>query len=150
MASHKQRQRRDKAMRHGLGRHSFEYVDVDEDGNEIEPSDAPVAGKVERSSGKKGSAPSRSRRQPKVPKPPTVKSIGKKAALFVPVILLLTLSQKKVSMEARIVQALLFAVVFVVIMWGSDRLVYKMYLKRQAKEQAAGRGKPGPGGTGRG
>lgn len=150
MASHKQRQRRDKAMRHGLGRHAFEYVEVDEDGNEIEPAEAPPAGKAERSSGKKGSAPQRSRRPPKVPKPPSVKSIGKKAALFLPVILLLTLSQKKVTMESRIIQALMFGAVFIAIMWLSDHLVYKMYLKRQAKEQAASGGKPRPGGAGKG
>ena len=149
MASHKQRQRRDKAMRHGLGRHLYEYVEVDEEGNEIEQAEAPAAGKVERSSGKKGAAPQRARRQPKVPKPPSVKSIGKKAALFLPVILLLTLSQKNVTMESRIIQAVMFGVVFVAIMWLSDRLVYKMYLKRQAKEQAAAGGKPRPGSAGK-
>lgn len=147
MPSRKQRQRRDKSMRHGLGRHAFEYVELDEEGNEI---DLPEEEKPARSSGKQGSAKQRPRRQPKVPQPPSVKRIGKKAALFVPVILLLTLSQNKVSMEARIFQALMFAVVFVAVMWLSDHLVYKMYLKRLAREKGAASGKPGSGGAGKG
>ena len=56
-----------------------------------------------------------------------------------PVILLLTLSQKNVSIDARIMQAVLFAVVFVAIMWLSDSLIFRMWTKRQAKEKAAGR-----------
>jgi hypothetical protein len=147
MASKKQQKRRDKSMRHGLGRHAFEYVTLDEEGNEVEE---PEVEKPARASGKKGSAQQRPRRQPKVPQPPSVKRIGKKAALFIPVILLLTLSQKKVSMNARIMQALLFGVVFIAIMWLSDHLVYKMYVKRQAREKGAPSGKPGSGRAGKG
>ena len=148
MASKKQQKRRDKSMRHGLGRHAFEYVTLDEEGNEVEVEDAP-AEKPARASGKKGSTQQRSRRQPKVPQPPSVKRIGKKAALFIPVILLLTLSQKNVAMEARIIQALLFAIMFVAIMWLSDHLVYKMYVKRQARAKEAPSGKPGSGRPGK-
>ena len=148
MASKKQQKRRDKSMRHGLGRHAFEYVTLDEEGNEVEVEDDATE-KPARVSGKKGSAQQRQRRQPKVPQPPSVKRIGKKAALFIPVILLLTLSQKKVSMNARIMQALLFGVMFIAIMWLSDHLVYKMYVKRQAREKGATPGKPGSGRAGK-
>ena len=148
MPSKKQQKRRDKSMRHGLGRHAFEYVTLDEEGNEVEVEDDATE-KPARVSGKKGSAQQRQRRQPKVPQPPSVKRIGKKAALFIPVILLLTLSQKKVSMNARIMQALLFGVMFIAIMWLSDHLVYKMYVKRQAREKGATPGKPGSGRAGR-
>ena len=147
MASKKQQQRRDKSMRHGLGRHAFEYVTLDEEGNEIE---VPEEEKPARGTAKKGGAAQRQRRQPKVPQPPSVKRIGKKAALFVPVILLLTLSQKKISMNARIIQAILFGLVFIAIMWLSDHLVHKMYVKRQAREKGAASGRPGSGGAGKG
>lgn len=136
MPSRKQRQRRDKSMRHGLGRHAFEYVEIDEEGNEIEVTPEEKAAKL---APKKGAPPQRARRQPKPPQPPSVKRLGKRAALFIPVILLLTLSQKKLSMSSRIIQAVLFAVVFIAIMWLSDHLIYKMWQKKVAKEKAAGR-----------
>ena len=138
MASKKQQKRRDKSLRHGLGRHSFEYVSVDEEGNEIvqEQPDRPARGSAK---GAKGKAPARGRREPKAPQPPSLKRLGKRGALFLPVILLLTLSQKNVSIDARIMQAVLFAVVFVAIMWLSDSLIFRMWTKRQAKEKAAGR-----------
>ena len=144
MASKKQQKRRDKSMRHGLGRHAFEYVTLDEEGNEIEAADEP-AEKPARASGKKGATQPRGRRQPRVPQPPSAKRIIRKGALFLPVILLLTLTPKKVSMDTRIIQALLFGVMFIAIMWLSDHLVYKMYVKRQAREKGAPSGKPGSG-----
>lgn len=154
MASKKQQNRRDKAMRHGLGRHAFEYVTVDEEGNEIEVEEAekPARGTASRGNARKGSAAPRGRRPPREPQPPTLKRLGKRGALFLPVILLLTLSQKNVSVESRIIQALLFAAVFVAIMWFSDHLIYKMWQKRKAREKAAagGGGKPGSGGAGKG
>lgn len=148
MASKKQQNRRDKAMRHGLGRHAYEYVTVDEEGNEIEVEEPE---KPARGTAKKGGATAQrgGRRQPKAPQPPSLKRLGKRGALFLPVILLLTLSQKNVSLEARIMQAFIFAVVFVAIMWGSDHLIYKMWAKRQAKEKAAS-GRSGSGGAGKG
>jgi hypothetical protein len=148
MASKKQQKRRDKSLRHGLGRHAFEYVTVDEEGNEIEaePDEKPARGTAARGARGKGAAQTRGRREPKAPQPPSLKRLGKRGALFLPVILLLTLSQQKVSIEARIMQAVLFAVVFVAIMWASDHLIYKMWVKRQAKEKAAGR----PGSAGKG
>ena len=147
MASKKQQKRHDKAVRHGLGRHAFEYVTVDEEGNEIEDEEKPekpARGTAAR--GSKGSSAGRARRPPKTPQPPSLKRLGKRGALFLPVILLLTLSQKHVSIGARVMQAVLFAVVFVAIMWFSDHLIYKMWVKRQAKEKAAGR----PGSSGKG
>lgn len=145
MASKKQQNRRDKAMRHGLGRHAFEYVTVDEDGNEIEPEEAerPARGTASRGKAKKSAPAKRARRPAREPQPPSLKRLGKRGALFLPVILLLTLSQKKVSVESRIIQALLFAAVFVAIMWFSDHLIYKMWQKRKAKESAAAGGRAG-------
>jgi hypothetical protein len=155
MASKKQQSRVAKAKRHGLGRHAFEYVEVDEEGNEIEVAEdeKPARGKAK--AGAKGKAggkqPNPYRKKPKEPQPPSLKRLGKRGALFLPVILLLTLSQKKVSVDTRIIQALLFAVVFVAIMWGSDWLIYRMWTKRKAKEAAArGPGRPGSGGPGKG
>jgi len=144
MASKKQQKRRDKSLRHGLGRHAFEYVSVDEEGNEIieDQPDKPARSAAKGGKGK-GAAPARGRREPKAPQPPSLKRLGKRGALFLPVILLLTLSQKKVSIDARIMQAVLFAVVFVAIMWGSDWLIYRIWAKRQAKT-----GRPGSAGKG--
>ena len=155
MASKKQQSRVAKAKRHGLGRHAYEYVMVDEEGNEIEVDEAesPSAGKVKRASGgAKGGSKSQpaQKRRVKEPQPPSLKRLGKRSALFVPLILLLTLSQKKVSVESRVIQAVIFLIVFVVLMWGSDHLVWKMWQKRQAKEAAARGGKPGGGRPGAG
>lgn len=155
MASKKQQSRVAKAKRHGLGRHAYEYVMVDEEGNEIEveEADKPASGKVKRSSGGgKAAAGQKPARRVKEPQPPSLKRLGKRSALFVPLILLLTLSQKKISVESRVIQAVIFLVVFVVLMWGSDHLVWKIWQKRQAKEAAARGGKPGgrPGSGGKG
>lgn len=143
MASKKQQKRRDKAVRHGLGRHAFEYVEVDEHGNEI-PSDkpeAPARGTAKRGTSAKGKGAARPRREPKAPQPPSLKRLGKRTAIFVPIILLLTLSQNRLSTQDKLIQALMFVVIFVGIMWMSDRLIYKMWVKRQAKEKAASGGK---------
>jgi hypothetical protein len=157
MATKKQQSRVAKAKRHGLGRHAFEYVELDEEGNEIEPAEdaKPARGTVK--AGAKGKAkaggkqPNPYRKKPKEPQPASLKRLGKRGALFLPVILLLTLSQKKISIESRLIQALLFAVVFVAIMWGSDWLIYRMWSKRKAKEAAArSPGRPGSGGPGKG
>ena len=144
MASKKQQKRRDKSLRHGLGRHAFEYVSVDEEGNEIieDQPDKPARSAAKGGKGK-GAAPARGRREPKAPQPPSLKRLGKRGALFLPVILLLTLSQKKVSIDARIMQAVLFAVVFVAIMWGSDWLIYRIWAKGPVKT-----GRPGSAGMG--
>lgn len=141
MATKKQQKRRDKAVRHGLGRHAFEYVEVDEEGNEIvsDAPDKPARGTAKRGASGKGTA--KPRREPKAPQPPSLKRLGKRTAIFVPIILLLTLSQGKLYTQDKLIQALMFAVVFVGIMWVSDSLIYKMWVKRQAKAKAASGGK---------
>lgn len=148
MASKKQQSRVAKAKRHGLGRHMFQYVQVDEEGNEIEVEKAekPARAAAKGSSAKGGARP---RRQAKAPQPPSVKRLAKRGALFLPLILILTLTQKKTSTDAKIFQAVLFMVVFVAMMWLSDHLVYKMWAKKQPKAPEKG-GRPGAGGPGKG
>jgi hypothetical protein len=122
MPSKRQRRRRDK-----LKRHEWEYVQVDEEGNEVplEPAQLKKADQ----NGKPAAA--RSRRPVREVKPPSWTRAGKRALLFVPFLyIFLSIGKSAPPVLTRIGISVLYAVVFVPMFFFVDRMTYRAYRRR--------------------
>jgi hypothetical protein len=122
MPSKKQRRRRDK-----LKRHEWEYVQVDEEGNEVplEPAQLKKAAQ----NGKPAAA--RSRRPVREVKPPSWTRAAKRALLFVPFLyIFLSIGKSAPPVLTRIGISALYAVVFVPMFFFVDRMTYRAYRRR--------------------
>ena len=122
MPSKKQRRRREK-----LKRHDWEYVQLDEEGNEtpLEPAQlkkAEVNGKPDAK---------RARRPVREVKAPSWKRSVKRALLFVPFLyIFLSLGKNAPPVAARIGISVLYAAVFIPMFYFVDRLAYRAYQRR--------------------
>ena len=126
MATKKQRRRREKGRRH-----EYEYVYVDDEGREVEveaPEPKPRAEK------KPAAAKTAARGQREVP-PPSWERTLRRAALFVPVMLIVLYiaRPKNGSPVALVVQAFVFVVLMIGLMYGMDSILYRSYQKRLEK-----------------
>ena len=122
MPSKKQRRRRDK-----LKRHEWEYVQLDEEGNEVplEPAQLKKAAQ----NGKPAAA--RSRRPVREVKPPSWTRAAKRALLFVPFLyIFLSIGKNAPPVLTRIGISVLYAVVFVPMFFFVDRMTYRAYRRR--------------------
>ena len=121
MPSRKQRRRRAKQLRH-----EYEYVVVDEEGNEVPLEPAEL---------KKQETPAKERprgaRPPRAVKPPSWSRSAKRAALFAPLLyIFLSIGKHPPPLAARLGIALLYAAVFVPMFFFVDRLAYRAYRRR--------------------
>jgi hypothetical protein len=127
MPSRKQRRRREK-----LKRHDWEYVQLDEEGNEIpvEPAELKKAQATTGSNGKPRAT--RSARTVREVKPPSWKRSGKRAVIFVPFLFIfLTYTGKKpLPLVERLGISLLYAAVFIPMFFFVDRIAYRAYQRR--------------------
>ena len=122
MPSKKQRRRREK-----LKRHEWEYVQLDEEGNEtpVEPEQIKKAA----TNGKPAAA--RARRPIREVKPPSWKRSGKRAVLFVPFLLIfLSIGKNPPPLPTRIGISVLYAAVFIPMFFFVDRMAYRTYQRR--------------------
>ena len=122
MPSKKQRRRREK-----LKRHEWEYVQLDEEGNEtpLEPEQIKKAA----TNGKPAAA--RARRPIREVKPPSWKRSGKRAVLFVPFLLIfLSIGKNPPPLPTRIGISVLYAAVFIPMFFFVDRMAYRAYQRR--------------------
>jgi hypothetical protein len=127
MASKKQRRRREK-----MQRHEWEYVQVDEEGNEI-PLEPDELRKPEKSKVVRNGRPAtgRSRRPPREVRPPSWQRAVKRAVLFVPFLFIfLSLGKHTPALATRIGVSVLYAAVFVPMFFFVDRMSYRAYLRR--------------------
>lgn len=130
MASRKQRRRRQKGLRH-----EYEYVWVDEEGQEVEVDpDELGAHKTERD-GK----PARDRRGRPVRKidPPSWRRVGKRALVFAPFMFVVVwiLRPEGAAAAAVVVQTIVLLAFFLPFSYVMDSLMYRMYLKRTGRAQ---------------
>ena len=126
MPSRKQRRRREK-----LKRHDWEYVQLDEEGNEIpvEPAELKKAQPVTGSNGKPRA--SRAGRAPREVKPPSWKRSAKRAVIFVPFLyIFLSLGKNAPALPARLGICILYAAVFIPMFFFVDRIAYRAYQRR--------------------
>ncbi len=122
MPSRKQRRRREK-----LKRHEWEFVELDEEGNE-RPLEPAALKKAERN-GKP--APTRARRPVREVKPPSWKRAAKRALIFVPFLyIFLSIGKNPPSIPTRLGISILYAAVFIPMFFFVDRLAYRAYMRR--------------------
>jgi polyferredoxin len=123
MPSKKQRRRREK-----LKRHEWEYVQLDEEGNEVAVEPA-VLKKADAKAKPQGRRPART---PREVKPPSWSRSLRRAALFVPLlfIFLTYFSKPAPPVATALGLSVLYAVVFVPMFFFVDRLAYRAYQRR--------------------
>jgi hypothetical protein len=140
MATKKQRRRREKERRH-----DYEFVYVDEEGQEVEvdePEEPKARAKPETSGIKptpgakrQTTAAKPKSRSDRVVEPPSWDRTFRRAAIFVPIMLifLYLTKPKNYSTAGIVLQALFIIVVLVLFMYGMDHFLYRSYLKRTGK-----------------
>ena len=122
MPSKKQRRRREK-----LKRHEWEYVQLDEEGNET-PLE-PEAVKKVATNGKP--AATRARRPVREVKPPSWNRAIKRALLFVPFLFIfLSFGKHPPAIITRVGISALYAAVFIPMFFFVDRMAYRTYQRR--------------------
>jgi hypothetical protein len=143
MATRKQRRRREKERRH-----DYEFVYVDQEGEEVEVDEPEQKPREERpqTSGIKPTAANKSKtgakptkdtgRAERVVDPPSWDRTLRRAAIFVPIMLifLYLTKPKNASTGGIVLQALFIIVLLIVFMYLMDTFLYRSYLKRQARK----------------
>ena len=126
MPSRKQRRRREK-----LKRHDWEYVQLDEEGNEI-PVEPAELKKVQAATGSNGKPrATRSARTMREVKPPSWKRSGKRALIFVPFLyIFLSLGKSAPAVPTRLGISVLYAAIFIPMFFFVDRIAYRAYQRR--------------------
>jgi hypothetical protein len=138
MPTKKQRRRHQKARRH-----EYEYVYVDDEGNEVEVDQAEL--RVEKESvreprgakavNKKTAAPARSRRKIE---PPSWRRSGKRALILGPLMVVaMMLFNQGLPFSQQIAPAVFLIAFFIPFSYFTDSLAYKMYRKRLARQNPA-------------
>jgi TRAP-type uncharacterized transport system fused permease subunit len=139
MATRKQRRRREKERRH-----HYEFVYVDQEGQEVgvdEPEEKPREERkptsgIKPTPGAKKPAAKQSARADRVVEPPSWDRTLRRAAIFVPIMLifLYLTKPKSASTGAIVLQAAFIIVLLIAFMYLMDTFLYRSYQKRQAKK----------------
>ena len=142
MATKKQRRRREKERRH-----QWEYVTVDDDGDEV-VVESPKDVATESVAAPARSGPTDARGRP-VQKP-SIQRLGKRAAIFGPLLIVLVFitGGDSLSTTAKIVQAILLLLVFIPLSYLLDHVMYRTLTRRHERKLAA-RGEQGASRSGR-
>jgi len=134
VATKKQRRRREK-----LRRHEWEYVQENDDGEEVvveSPRDVDVV-KAEKSEAEKGPVDARGRPVQK----PSFQRLGKRAAIFGPLLFVLVFitGGDSLSTNQKVFQAVLLLAVFMPLSYLLDHAMYRMLMRRHERKLAARR-----------
>jgi len=132
MPTRKQKRRQQKTRRH-----EWEYVYVDDEGNEVEVDPAELradkngdrAESRPRKTGKRPAASGRTARR--VIEPPSWRRSGRRALLLGPILVVaMMLLNRNVSLGQQIAPAVLMVAVFIPFSYFTDSLAYRMYRRR--------------------
>ena len=123
MPSRKQRKRRAKDRRH-----EWEYVYVDDTGEEVEvPEDEAISRNGKRSPRQAKAKPSGQREV----QPPSWRKVGKRGLIFAPLMFLtVTLLSGDLTMTQRLVNTAFLLAFFLPFSYAMDALMYRLYKKR--------------------
>jgi hypothetical protein len=131
MATKKQRRRRAKDKRH-----DWETVYVDAEGNEVEPPEEETPATNGRGAPTTKKAANRSQR---TVQPPSWRRVGKRGLLFAPAMfLLMTFLEPDTTILERSFFTLQLLAIFLPFSYVMDRMTYRMWQKRLARDSAAG------------
>jgi hypothetical protein len=124
MPSRKQRKRRQKDRRH-----EWEYVYVDETGEEIEaPADEPISRNGKR---RPPEAKAKTKASGREVQPPSWRKVGKRGLLFAPLMFLtVTFLSGDLTMTQRLVNTAFLLAFFLPFSYAMDALMYRLYKKR--------------------
>ena len=142
MPTRKQRRRRQKELRH-----DYEYVYVDEHGQEVEVDSDELEPRGSRRNGSReqkapAKKPQRNARPVREVQPPSWKRVGRRALVFGPLIFVtFSLIEHGQPVLARLGVAAAYTAFFVPFMYLMDRALYRSYLRRTGAQPAGG-GKP--------
>ena len=138
MPTRKQRRRDQKSRRH-----EWEYVYVDEEGNEVDvdPAELQTSKRAtrevaKRRNGKPAKASGKQRPQ-RVPPEPSCSRAAKRAAMlgvFFVVVFGFVLRGKHSNVTSAVLIGVVYAIAFIPLQYFIDRTVYRAYLRRQAKK----------------
>jgi len=136
MPSKKQRRRRQKERRH-----DYEFVYVDDEGQEVEVDSAELEQPEQRGARRNGAKATRkgqgSGRQVRKIDPPSWKRVTKRALFFGPLIFLaFSVLNSKQPVATRLLLAILYTGFFIPFMYLMDRAMYRTYLKRTGQAPA--------------
>jgi hypothetical protein len=125
MASRKQKRRRAKEFRH-------DYVWEDEEGNELDPEDAPPR----KGAPEKRVQTARTGRQPQAP---SWQRTLKRAAIFAPIMFVtVMLLSGDLTLAQQITQTAIIVAIFVPFSYLLDHLFWRSYQKRAERRRASG------------
>jgi hypothetical protein len=131
MPTKKQRRRQQKSRRH-----DYEYVYVDDEGNEVEVDPAELRakkenGKPETKARAGANNRSSSRTRQRVIEPPSWRRAGKRALVWGPVLVVaMMLLNRNVSPLQWVTSAVFLIAFFVPISYFTDAIAYRLYRKR--------------------
>jgi hypothetical protein len=131
MPTKKQRRRQQKSRRH-----EYEYVYVDDEGNEVAVDPAELRPEKNgaadsRTRPSKNSKPTPGKRSPRAIEPPTWRRAGRRALLFGPfLVIAMILLSPDVPLAQRIAPAIIMLGFFIPFSYFTDSLAYRMYRKR--------------------
>jgi len=133
VANKKQQRRRQKERRH-----EYEEVWVDSEGNELAPEEVeeivPAAATAKASPAAKKSAPARGRTG-RVPPPPSWRRVGKRAAIFAPLMFVTVyiIGGSKLTLTGKLFQTAVLLLFFIPFSYAMDSIQYRNYQKRQGQ-----------------
>jgi hypothetical protein len=131
MATKKQRRRRAKEQRH-----EWETVYVDAEGNEVEVAEDETPSSNGRTATTKKSAATA---QQRTVQPPSWRRVAKRGLLFAPAMfLLITFLEQDTSYLERAFFTVQLLAIFLPFSYVMDRMTYRMWQKRLARDRAAG------------
>jgi hypothetical protein len=131
MPTRKQKRREAKAKRH-----DYEFVYVDDEGNEVEPPPEEAPAEKRRNgakpAAKKGTPPPRSRRR--TPQPPSWQRAGRRALILGAVVFVLFgMLNKTHNYAGAAVAAVIYTALFIPFTYTLDRFAYRRW---QSRDQA--------------
>jgi hypothetical protein len=129
MATRKQRRRRQKERRH-----EYDFVYVDEEGQEVEVDPVELersAGQSARRNGTKDVRKQKGNRPIRKIDPPSWKRTTRRALIFAPLIFLaFTVINHNQALGTRLLLTAFYTAFFIPFMYLMDRAMYRTYLKR--------------------
>jgi len=129
MPTRKQRRRREKELRH-------EYVWEDEEGNVVDPEDAPTR---RADSGRRGAGASQGR-TPREAQPPSWRRTLKRGLVFAPIMFVtVMLLSGDMTLTAQLAQTGFIVAIFIPFSYFLDGVFWRSYKKRLARQTGAGR-----------
>ena len=127
MPTRKQRRRREKELRH-------EYVWEDDEGNVLEPDEAPTR---RGDSGRRTTAD----RGPREVQPPSWRRTLKRGLVFAPVMFVVVmLLSDDMTLANQLVQTAIIVAIFVPFSYFFDGVLWRSYKRRNARQADTGRG----------